>query len=192
METRFFAEGDTPIHTTPEWYATIERAPHLDQPEHRPRLLRAAEFTRDAISRGCDTVSDLGAGDGGLLYLIRDEPVSAWGYDLIPANIEGARERGVEVYLMDGFGDGALIGECVVATETLEHLIDPHGTLRRLPDRARFIVASSPNGETWAQRYEFHTWGWDMPGYAALFTGAGWKVVRHEAIPGFQVLLASR
>jgi hypothetical protein len=193
-QTRFFADGEVPIYTTPSWYATIERAPHLDQPEHRPRLLRAAEFCRDAISRGCDTVSDLGAGDGGLLSLIRDEPVAAWGYDLIDENIEGAIERMVDVEYGDfvAHPERVFFGELVILTEVLEHLIDPHGVLRNLPEVTRFVVASSPDNETWEHRYVYHCWGWTMEGYRAMFEGAGWTVVRHERIPGFQVLLASR
>lgn len=191
-ETFFFAAGEIPECTTPEWYATIPRAPHLEEDGHRPRLLLAADFVRDAISRGCDSVSDLGAGDGGLLYLIRDEPVPAWGYDLIPANVEAAlHERHVPVSLRNFETDEVEFGECVVLTEVLEHLLDPSAVLAALPEHVRFVVASSPDGETWERRYENHTWGFDLDGYRTLFERSGWKVVRHETI-GFQVLLASR
>ncbi|HEY1740017.1 MAG TPA: methyltransferase domain-containing protein [Acidimicrobiia bacterium] len=193
-EHRFFdpAEPD-PFFTDPAWYASLDRAPHLEQPEHRHRLEVAAQLVREAIARGAQTVSDLGAGDGGLLSLIASEPVAAWGYDLMPANVDAAvNERHVAVTCADFLLDPVQYGECVVLTEVLEHLIDPHGVLRGLPSSVRFVVASSPNDETWESRYIYHTYGWNMDGYRTMFDGAGWNVLKHEAIPGFQVLLAGR
>jgi 2-polyprenyl-3-methyl-5-hydroxy-6-metoxy-1,4-benzoquinol methylase len=195
-ETRFFADGETPRHTQADWYRDIERAPHLDQPAHRPRLLKAAEFVMAAAMLGATTISDLGAGDGGLLSLVCDAGFtgSAWGYDLIDENVVAAQcERQVEVELGNFETDDFVeFGELVTLTEVLEHLIDPHGVLQNLPEVTRFVVASSPDNETWESRYIYHCWGWTMEGYRAMFEGAGWTVVRHERIPGFQVLLASR
>lgn len=196
-ETRFFDPANPPVWTTPEWYEPIERAPHLEQPEHRDRLLRAAEFVRQAVEWGATTVSDLGAGDGGLLSLLDDLSVPAWGYDLTPANVDAAvNERHVAVTRANFLTDSVQLGDCVVLTEVLEHLVDPHGVLAELHDPQRtpeFIVASSPMNETWESRYEFHTWGWDHDGYAAMFEAAGWIVRQHLSwSPGFQVLLAQR
>lgn len=190
-ETRFFDPADPPVWTTPEWYEPIERAPHLEQPAHAHRIYAARDLVRRAVELGAISVSDLGAGDGGLLSLLTD--LQAWGYDLMPANVWAAiHVRHVAVSRRNFLTDAVQYGDCVVLTEVLEHLIDPHGVLRDLPEVARFVVASSPNNETWASRYEFHTWGWDMNGYRNLFEGAGWRVARHDAIPGFQVLLAQR
>ncbi|MHB1950170.1 MAG: class I SAM-dependent methyltransferase [Acidiferrobacteraceae bacterium] len=188
METRFFADGTVPEFTTASWYATRERAPHLEQPGHRERLLLAATMVNEAIGeRGLATVSDMGCGDGGLLTLIRG--AECWGYDLQPSNVAGGRERGVDVRLGDATG-AVRWGDLAVCTEMLEHLVDPHAFLATVPSRV--VIASSPNGETVQSHYEFHAWGWDMDGYRALFEAAGWRVERHETVGGFQVLRGAR
>jgi hypothetical protein len=194
MEVRFFEEGTVPVHTTPDWYSTIERAPHLEQEGHVGRLRLAADFVNKAVfDYGVKSISDLGAGDGGLLSILASNlGVGKWGYDLQPTNVIAARgARGQNVTICDVVGDREAVsfGDLSICTEFLEHLVDPHAFLRELPSRV--VVASSPDGETLERRYEFHTWGWDKAGYHDLFVQAGYQVVRHESI-GFQVLLGVR
>ena len=189
MEAKLFTEP--PEFTRPEWYAGRERAPHLEQGGHRGRLDLAARYARlAATEHGCRTVSDLGAGDGGLLSLIASEFEEAWGYDLQPANVEGAKERGVTVHLCDMAHPAVNFGDLSVCTEVLEHLIDPHGLVRALPSPA--LVASSPAFETADSHYAYHTWCFDMDGYRALVEQGGYRVVRHEITGDFQVLLGVR
>jgi 2-polyprenyl-3-methyl-5-hydroxy-6-metoxy-1,4-benzoquinol methylase len=191
-QVRFFDDGTVPEYATPEWYATRERAPHLEQTGHRARLDLAAEFVRDAHRRyGLCTLSDMGAGDGGLLSILDCPGLSAWGYDLEPANIVGSMDRGVRVTLTDVLNDDIVWGDIVVCTETLEHLVDPHGFVRTASENARVIIASSPDGETEENHYEFHLWGFDKAGYRELIEQGGFEVVRHETVPGFQVLMGA-
>src|SRR5438445_3889882 len=171
-EYRLF-EGDVPYVSTAEFHKDRERAPHLEQAWHQPRLLLAAELVHQAAeSCGGASVSDLGCGDGGLLSLIQkdDQILGAWGYDFCPANVAGWAERDVQAWSLDVFGSGwddAEIGTVVVMTETLEHLADPHGVLARLRDRgAARLVCSSPWNENQAQHCPEHAWAWDRAGYA--------------------------
>src|SRR6185436_14252089 len=130
-EWRLF-DGDTAYVSTAEFHAHRDRAAHLEDPLHRPRLERAAEFVRDAISMGAQTASDLGCGDGGLLSVIQGD-LEAWGYDFCPANTAGWAERGVSAEFADVFGedqDRVKFGDLTVVTEVLEHLADPHGAVR--------------------------------------------------------------
>lgn len=189
MEAQLFEPGTVPEFTTPEWYAQRDRAPHLEEGLHRGRLLLCARLVNEAIAaHRLASVSDMGCGDGGLLSLVRG--ARAWGYDLQPSNVGGGRERGVDVRLGDALADDVEWGELAVCTECLEHLIDPHSYLRRVP--SRFVVASSPVTETAAHHYPFHTWAWDMDGYRRLFEQAGYQVARHELEGMFQVVLAVR
>lgn len=192
MEWRLFPEGTIPECATPEWYAERDRAPHVDQGAHRPRLVLAASMIGSVWQDGF-TLSDMGAGDGGLLQLVERIPTDdKWGYDLQPSNIAGAVERGVNVMLGDVLSGDVEWGDVVVVTEMLEHLVDPHGFVASIPDDVSFVVASSPVNETDRNHYEFHLWAWDAWGYAALFTDAGWTVVDHRSVGPYQVLLASR
>lgn len=191
-EWRLFEEGTVPVYTTAEWYADRERAPHWDQPDHHPRLALAAEFVSVAAAAGAKTLVDLGAGDGGLLAHLPDG-VGGWGYDLSPEAVEGARERGVAVHLLDVVNEMDKItwADITVATEMLEHQVDPHGFLAQMTN-ARLLVVSSPSNETAESHYGFHTWAWDYAGYAAMIESAGFRILRHEGAGTFQVVLAYR
>ena len=202
-EYRFY-EGMPPVSTF-EFHEHRERAAHLEQPVHRGRLLKAAQFVEAAVGLRLGapgwapppvTVSDLGCGDGGLLQVVQALPgVEAWGYDFAPANEAGWAERGVRAELLDVFnGDRSKVqvGDVAVMTEVLEHLADPHGAVRWIGETARFLVASSPWPETPEQHDECHSYAWDMEGYRALIEQGGFRILRHEKVSWFQVVLAWR
>jgi SAM-dependent methyltransferase len=186
-----------PYVSTAEFHADRERARHLEQPAHRPRLLRAAEYVLAAVERFelRPTVVDVGCGDGGLLSLLKDAPVHAWGYDFAPANVAGWVERGVEAYQRDVFGadqDRVTFGDITVMTEVLEHLADPYAAVRWVGEHSRYIVASSPWAETREQHDECHCWAFDPAGYRALIEQGGFRILRQEFLGMFQVVLGWR
>jgi hypothetical protein len=194
-------DGDVPHVSTLEFHEHRERAPHLEQPNHRPRLELAAAFVGSAatIHEGRAgspaTLSDLGCGDGGLLSLVRPLRVEAWGYDFTPANAEGWAERGVKAEVLDVFGDDrdrVRFGDVTTVTEVLEHIADPHGAVRWIGEHSAFIVASSPWNETPKRHDECHAWAWDMAGYRALIEQGGYRILRHERVRQFQVILGWR
>lgn len=189
-EWRLFEEGTVPEYTTPEWYTTREHAPHLEQASHRGRLFLSAHLIAELVmGRGFTTVVDLGAGDGGLLSLLGPS-VTAWGYDLMPANLEAAKHRGVDVRYGNVLTDPVQWGQIAVATEMLEHLVDPHAFVRTIAEHTRALVCSSPWNERPGSAYEFHTWAWDFDGYRALVEQAGFQVRKHKTVDAFQVILA--
>lgn len=189
-EWRLFPEGTVPEYTTAAWYATRERAPHLEQEVHRARLLRSAALVGDAArAYRLRTVVDLGAGDGGLLSLL-GPALTAWGYDLAASAVAGGAERGVDIRLGDVVTGDISWGQIAVATEMLEHLVDPHAFVRRIAEHSEVLVCSSPRLETGDFHYEFHTWAWDFTGYRALVEQAGFEVRVHEPVEAFQVMMA--
>ncbi|MFI6274308.1 methyltransferase domain-containing protein [Streptomyces sp. NPDC050988] len=202
-------DGDVPHVSTPEFHQHRERAPHVDQPHHRPRL----EGARDLVVQAADElavqaslseqsasavadVSDLGCGDGGLLQLLAEHPhIDAWGYDFQPSNAAGWAERGVTAAAYDVFGadrDKVRIGEIAVVTEVLEHLADPHGAVRWIGAHALWIVASSPWQERPGRHDECHAWAWDLAGYQALIRQGGFDVEAHGRVGPFQLILGRR
>lgn len=198
-------EGDVPHVSTPEFHKDRARAPHLEQPGHRPRLERARDLVLDAArweasvatlaDSGPVTVSDLGCGDGGLLQLLADEDVDAYGYDFQPSNAEGWRERGVTATALDVFGAdrGRIrVGRIAVTTEVLEHLADPHAAVRWIGESAHWIVASSPWQERPARHDECHAWAWDLAGYQALLRQGGFDIEAHDRVGPFQLILGRR
>jgi hypothetical protein len=204
-EYRLFPEGTVPHVSTAAFHEHRERAPHLEQPVHRGRLEKAAALVREAAGLHQSTgpghatgVSDLGCGDGGLLFLLNScDPyhLLAWGYDFQPSNEAGWALRGVQGELADVFGPGhggAILGDVSVTTEVLEHLADPHGAVRWIGEHSRFLVASSPWTETPESHDECHCWAWDQDGYRALIEQGGFTVIRHETVGQFQVILGER
>jgi SAM-dependent methyltransferase len=208
-EWRLYPDTDIPPVSTQEFHAHRARAPHLEQAEHRARLLRAADFVLEAsvavndyhglASYGTD-VTDLGCGDGGLLSLLQGKPGIGltWGYDFAPANRSGWAERGVDARLLDVFASipnpDVSLGDIAVLTEVLEHLASPHKALDWLTsvEDVDAIVASSPWGEDDQHYDECHAWAWDTAGFGELFRSRGWVLIRHEIVGGAQVVLAVR
>jgi hypothetical protein len=195
-------DGDVPEVSTFAFHEHRPRARHLEQDAHRPRLDKAADMVREAVAElrtgehSLVTVSDLGCGDGGLLSLLSEiAGVQAWGYDFQPSNAVGWLERRVTAEFADVFGtDRDLVdyGEVVVLTEVLEHLADPHGVIRRIGQQpqVRYLVASSPWTEHTDSHDACHAWAWDLDGYRALVEQGGFKVLRHDKVGMFQVVLA--
>lgn len=190
MQWRLFPSGAAPECTTPEWHRARESVPHLSQADHHERLMLARDYIMEArIRYAVRSVVDLGCGDGGLLSTLPPD-LAAWGYDLTPANIAVGQRRGVDARYEDIVAADPEWADLVVATEVLEHLEDPTALLRRAAQRSRVLVASSPATETDRAHYEHHLWAFDLEGYRALIEGAGWRVVRHEPVSWFQVVMA--
>jgi len=186
-----------PDWTRPEWFTDCPNEPHIDTPLHRGRLLLASEMVHDAVENAevsIDSVVDIGAGDGGLLETLEDLEVEwgtqLWGYDLALPSVEYAQKvRHVQVAAMNVFSEEARWGDLCVATEFIEHMVDPHGTVEYIAERSRWIVASSPFTETLDAHYPLHTWAFTLDGYKALLEDAGYTVIRQETVDMFQVLL---
>jgi 2-polyprenyl-3-methyl-5-hydroxy-6-metoxy-1,4-benzoquinol methylase len=202
MEHRLFDPDNVPAWATFEWHLDRESVAHIDQPEHQPRMALAAQYVTDLVhALDADTVVDVGAGDGGMLSLLAPPGhVIRHGYDLCPANVTAAARRGVAVELVDAvalaahdqFLEPGTQRAVVIATETLEHLVNPHRFLVDLYAQSgvQGIVASSPWNESAQHHYEFHLWAWDDDGYRSLFECAGWTVVRQERA-GFATVIAA-
>lgn len=197
MEWQLFPAGTVPEWTTPEWYANRDAAPHLEQEGHSDRLQLTAMLVQQAIQAGADQIIDLGAGDGGLLSILPHD-IKKFGYDLQQSNVDAAAGRGQQVSVLDVVSDPSwkeLVtpSTCLIATEMLEHLIDPHDFVSQLFDTgAHWLVASSPYTETDAQHYEYHTWAWDQAGYTKMLIMAKWITLRQQTAWISQVVLARR
>ena len=191
MEWKLF-NGTNPEFAKADWYQDIESAHHLEEDHHRDRLLAAFDMVNVAIKMGGRTVVDLGCGDGGLLQLLKENNIKSWGYDLMPKNIDySVNVRGVDARYTDFKNDEIEYADIAVMTEVLEHLEDPHGTVKNIP--SKFLIASSPYNETDQHHYEFHLWAWDNQGYKDLIVQGGYEVVNLKNISGWsQIVLSKR
>jgi hypothetical protein len=202
-EWKLFDDGTIPDQVTAAWYVPRDRAPHLEQEAHRPRLLAAHDLVVERLTSDTSirTVGDFGAGDGGLLSIL---PVAyltpgayrrleTWGYDLCPANVAAATsERHVNVSLADYTAPGAPVRwpDLIVMTETLEHLLDPHRMVREAAKHCKALICSSPADEAAGSADPVHVWAWDEPGYYALVAQNGWRIASHTRCGRFQLISA--
>lgn len=179
---------DSDYVSTFEFHEHRERANHLAQREHNPRLRRTARLIWDLNPI---SVVDLGCGDGGLLKLLNGLP--CWGYDFCPANIEGGKEREVDIEFIDVFNtrDVPRWAELVVMTEVLEHLAHPHDIVEWVSENCEYLVASSPHGEHPGCELgtdPCHIWAWDMEGYYEMVS-EHFTILRHEVIDWSQIIV---
>lgn len=177
-EWQLFEPGTVPFFTTPAFF---EAHPWVDpnhQHGHAERTAMVAALVRKfAQDHAVSSLVDLGCGDGSLLGQLRDLPIPMWGYDAGAQNGEHARVAGLDVRPADLLSSPIEYADLIVATEVVEHLVDPHGFIRSLPGNK--LILSSPSAEDGAWHYEHHSWAWDLDGYAELVKSCGWTVVDH-------------
>ena len=188
-EWRLFEQGTTPDFTTPEFFAAHPWVPPEQQGGHTARIEMVAHLVCDIVEgdkAAFHTISDLGCGDGSLLTELMERPTTRglgmWGYDAGTENVKKALEKGHVVAQANLLTDRIDCASIAVASEVVEHLLDPHGFLQRLP--SRYLVISSPSAENDEWHYLHHAWAWDLDGYEALVTGAGWTIIEHLDVDG--------
>lgn len=154
-----------PRHTDSE-LRQLYAAPHVHTrwPDHilRVRLtVETAKWFTDAQS-----VADLSAGDAATIKAL-DIPRKVIG-DFAPGyEITGPIEETIDlIEPVDLF----------ICTETLEHLDDPDRVLRKIREKAKYLVLSTPCGETDDSNVE-HYWGWDAGAVNAMLAHAGFQPV---------------
>lgn len=213
MEHRLFDPENPPEWLDPEWWRDRPHCDHLgaETGAHVARLHAAAALALKAAGPMPDLgyrvrqIIDLGAGDGALLGLViqPDPPRKnhAWGYEIILADVEYAREvRGVNVHQRNVWRALAggrhrlnlgAVDSVIVLTEVLEHVEQPHEFLKLLHARpeVRYVVASSPHSETPEQHEWNHAWAWDPDGYRAMFRDAGFQPREAQLVEWSQLWL---
>ncbi len=212
MEWKLFS-GDVPFVSTFDYHKDRDRAPHIDQSDHNPRMRMALEFVCLSLAYyGGDNycVADLGCGDGGFVAELKKIlPLGSdiVGFDFTPDMQNGWRDRGVldQCKSMTVFTSppepspinpkiladvkGA---DVIVMTEVLEHLARPHDVLAQIAGFGeKDIVVSSPWGENNRHHDPSHAWAWDEEGYANMIELAGFDILG-SARAGFSQVVRAR
>ena len=177
-EWRLFEPGTVPFFTTTEFFTEHPWIDPVHQLGHAERTAMVAGLVREFVAQHPVTsLVDLGCGDGSLLGQLRDLTIPMWGYDAGTQNVEQATAAGLDVRQADLLSDTLEFGELIIATEVVEHLVDPYAFIRALPSHK--LILSSPSAEDSDWHYEHHAWAWDMEGYADMVTACGWSIVKH-------------
>lgn len=176
------------FYATAEFHQDREEADHLNQANHRTRLLEVGELVQDLKDRhNLNSWRDLGCGNGGLLSLVQMN--DKIGYDFQPANVSAQRYPVVIEY-RDFSNDDCSGIDVVTMTEVLEHMMDPHGFLKNL--KCKFLVASVPEGETPHSHYVHHLWGWCRDSFTQMLINADFEIVTQAGGGGTLIVSAKK
>lgn len=112
-----------------------------------PHIRRQLEHLRDALPPSFldRRMDDLGCGDGRVTVLLEDvfQPAGLRGFDISPALVRKARNRGVDAEVLDLECDMPG-GELAVLWGVLHHLSDPRSCLRRVRDNYDLVCVREP------------------------------------------------
>lgn len=186
MEYKLF---DQPHSHDKEFYQDRAMADHINQGDHRPRLLQVAQEVIELSKLDeIKSIGDFGCGNGGLLaYLESEVSQRLYGYDLQPSNVRFAQKQGRPVQLKDFVNESVEWPDLLICTETLEHLVDPHGFLEKASKKSKYIVASTPGYESELFHAPFHLWVWTDESFKDIFRG--WEIMKYYRT-NFQFVVA--
>jgi 2-polyprenyl-3-methyl-5-hydroxy-6-metoxy-1,4-benzoquinol methylase len=69
-----------------------------------------------------------------------------------------------------------------ICTETIEHLADPDVVLRKIRERAKTLVLTTPVDEANDENWE-HVWAWGTEDVHQMLNDAGWTAARFSVLP---------
>lgn len=180
-----------------------ESADHINQNFHRDRLLFSKEMIFDLKNKfDIKNVCDLGCGNGGLLKELDFKDYI--GFDITPANIQYGKNLynlsniflfnfidEIDIYQNKydelKFKQNLLKKDLYIMTETLEHLEDPHGMLKKVSQLCKYAHFSVPSNETIHNSYELHIWVWDTEGFSNMIK-QNYDILDHKEFSGTQYI----
>lgn len=171
------------------YYARVypEGYRHDSWPDHVERVKASADMIERYASQ-IRTAADLSCGDGALLNRISRHLSRAVLGDLngVPASSAvSCRARVLETIGAAALPDSLEHLEPVdlfILSETLEHVDDPDGLLRRISDVARYLFVSTPVEESEAAGNPEHYWSWGTGDVYDMLRDAGWEPLERQTL----------
>ena len=137
-----------------------------------------------------DSVIDPAAGDGSIVREAHRLHPIRHGFlaDISQPNVAHLLQHRVDRWayytgdIADALDD-ADPADVIVLTEILEHLVNPDIILAKAKQKARHLVASSPEMRPGQKDGNpEHLWMFDADGYREMLEAAGWQVVQHTTL----------
>jgi hypothetical protein len=154
-----------------EELTAIYSTPWQQDPDFKDHELRIASTIAVArwLMDDVSIITDLSCGDGRITDALQDGTKMIQLGDYAPGyEFTGPIEKTIdEVEWADLF----------ICSETLEHLDDPDSVLRKIRQKTRYLVASSPIGEWDPSHNPEHYWGWGLEAFEEMLNDAGFEKV---------------
>ena len=136
---------------------------HTQWNDHKLRIagtIALAQWIEDEIK----SVADLSAGDASVINALNTEIKYIGDY------VQGYEYTGFMEETLDQIPNVDLY----ICTETIEHLDDPESVLKKIRQKSRMLILSTPIGESDFGNCE-HYWGWDDKDVEEMLEATGWK-----------------
>jgi hypothetical protein len=134
--------------------------------------VQATIATATYFASDCSTVADLSCGDAAIVNSLSTIPNRFLGDYARGYAYSGPIEKTInEIPKVDLF----------ICSETIEHLDDPDTVLRQIRQKTKYLVLSTPNGETSDSNPE-HYWGWDNEEVAEMLSRAEFDPVIYQEV----------
>jgi hypothetical protein len=146
---------------------------HTQWIDHHLRVGVTVEFARWFVACGVQTVADLSCGDATIARSLDIAEENLLLGDFAP----GYKWTGPIEDTIHRIRDVDLF----ICSETLEHLDDPDKVLKELRAKTRYLVLSTPEGETSTGNPE-HYWGWDSAEVGRMLQAAGFTPEIHTVL----------
>ena len=149
-----------------EELAKVYQVPHDHTvfPDHKLRVQMTIAFA--SWFKNVNTIADLSAGDAAIINSL--DATTRYIGDYAPTyDFVGVIDETIEqIPMVDLF----------ICSETIEHLDNPEATLAKIRAKTRYLIVTTPNGESDSNNPQ-HYWGWDEQGVRELLEGAGFTPV---------------
>lgn len=173
---------------------------HTQWPDHVERVRATVDFVRPHLDHFLiESMADLSCGDGAIARgIIQHRSTSATtrirravlgdlnlDYRLVTASRENPVESWPStIQFLHGPAEAMLERldppvDLFVCSETLEHLDDPDAFLTEVRKRARYLLITTPDGESDPAMNPEHYWGWGTYDVSQMLHHTGWSVVDH-------------
>lgn len=174
-----FGDGRTSVVSS-----TFERAyPGLVAPDGAPRGAHHQDLYAWSIrqlTQDAREVADIACGAGYGTYAIRQTGRGCIGVDISGEAVAYARARYGDPFVCADAAGLIVLVDAIVSVETIEHIADDVGTLRRWAS-ARQLIITTPIWDGKAPLLsEHHVREYTPAQLFALCAVAGWRVVSHE------------
>jgi hypothetical protein len=155
--------------------------------DHVERVKASADMIERYRNR-ISTAADLSCGDGALLNMISRHLTRAVLGDLNDVPISAV--VGCQAQVLETIGAAMLPDsltnlepvDLYILSETLEHVDDPDGLLRRLTEHAHYLFLSTPLNESADSGNLEHYWSWGQDDLHRMLEDSGWNPLELELL----------
>lgn len=154
----------------------------INRPSDGLRVYLAGAYALTTIKfNDLQRIVDYGCGTGGLLKFLKHNIFDRTylGYDIVQDNVQHCKDYGLSAECKDITKDNLYYGDLAIATEILEHLLDPREFLNKIPN-GTWLIASVPANENDVSHDPSHIQIWQDDSFVKMVSDCGFVVYHFD------------